>query len=129
MRAALRNVCVHVAVTASLAGCPSAPEALSGPLCNGVLSRIECPRGSHCIDGRCVPNKCGDGVLASDEACDDGNEVAGDGCSPTCRPEGMARIDLQAGSCPEITLVFVAPLQTGVGDPIALSAEAADPDG
>ncbi len=30
---------------------------------------------------------------------------------------------------PELTLVFVAPLQAGIGDRIELSAEAADPDG
>jgi cysteine-rich repeat protein len=30
---------------------------------------------------------CGDGVLCSTEACDDGNFVAGDGCSPTCEVE------------------------------------------
>lgn len=30
---------------------------------------------------------CGDGVLAGDEFCDDGNTDAGDGCSPTCTEE------------------------------------------
>ena len=30
---------------------------------------------------------CGDGVLEMDEHCDDGNGVAGDGCSATCQPE------------------------------------------
>ncbi len=27
---------------------------------------------------------CGDGYLASPEACDDGNELDGDGCASTC---------------------------------------------
>lgn len=30
---------------------------------------------------------CGDGVTLAPEQCDDGNTVAGDGCSPTCRAE------------------------------------------
>ncbi|MEJ7733269.1 MAG: hypothetical protein WKG00_29255, partial [Polyangiaceae bacterium] len=30
---------------------------------------------------------CGDGVVASIEPCDDGNGMAGDGCSPTCAVE------------------------------------------
>jgi len=32
--------------------------------------------------------KCGDGVQDSDEQCDDGNRVNGDGCSSICRYEG-----------------------------------------
>ncbi len=31
---------------------------------------------------------CGDGILALDELCDDGNRVASDGCSPECVPSG-----------------------------------------
>jgi len=34
-----------------------------------------------------VTIKCGDGKLEGTEACDDGNSVAGDGCSPTCAVE------------------------------------------
>ncbi len=30
----------------------------------------------------------GDGIVEGDELCDDGNEVAGDGCSATCEPSG-----------------------------------------
>jgi cysteine-rich repeat protein len=30
---------------------------------------------------------CGDGVIGPDEACDDGNAMAGDGCSPDCNLE------------------------------------------
>ena len=129
MRALLRNMLLKVAFAASLPGCPSAPEALSGPLCNGILDGAECAMGRHCVGGQCVLNTCGDGVRGRNEECDDGNDVAGDGCSPNCRLDGIAYIDLRAGSCPEITLVFVAPLQTAVGDRIDLSAEATDPDG
>jgi fibro-slime domain-containing protein len=31
--------------------------------------------------------RCGDGVAVLPELCDDGNTVAGDGCSPTCKVE------------------------------------------
>ncbi|WP_437938015.1 lamin tail domain-containing protein [Sorangium sp. So ce341] len=31
---------------------------------------------------------CGDGVVDAGEVCDDGNTAEGDGCSPTCHPEG-----------------------------------------
>ncbi|HTA91658.1 MAG TPA: DUF4215 domain-containing protein, partial [Polyangiaceae bacterium] len=34
--------------------------------------------------GMAAPPGCGDGKLTSDEACDDGNTVGGDGCSANC---------------------------------------------
>lgn len=34
-----------------------------------------------------VPPECGDGAVASTEACDDGNRVGGDGCSSACTIE------------------------------------------
>ena len=40
-----------------------------------------------CIVGRGKAAVCGDGVLDPGEQCDDGNLVAGDGCSPTCMTE------------------------------------------
>jgi cysteine-rich repeat protein len=33
---------------------------------------------------------CGDGIVDPGEQCDDGNTIAGDGCSPTCRNEIVA---------------------------------------
>ena len=44
--------------------------------------------------------RCGDGVTRRDstpeqegyEECDDGNDVLGDGCSPTCRRNGAATV-------------------------------------
>ena len=33
-------------------------------------------------------SSCGDGDVASDEACDDGNLIDGDGCSITCEVDG-----------------------------------------
>jgi cysteine-rich repeat protein len=34
-----------------------------------------------------LPVACGDGLVAGTEQCDDGNTLAGDGCSPACRFE------------------------------------------
>ena len=34
---------------------------------------------------------CGDGELAADEACDDGNRVNGDGCNASCEPDDDLR--------------------------------------
>ncbi|MDB5218280.1 MAG: Multiple EGF-like-domain protein 3 precursor, partial [Myxococcaceae bacterium] len=42
------------------------------------------------------PPGCGDGLVAGVEQCDDGNSVAGDGCSSTCTFEPLAGID----TCP-----------------------------
>ena len=36
----------------------------------------------------CTPARCGDLVIDSLEQCDDGNQVGGDGCGPTCVSEG-----------------------------------------
>lgn len=34
-----------------------------------------------------IPAGCGDGALAETEECDDGNNVADDGCAPSCKIE------------------------------------------
>ncbi len=33
----------------------------------------------------CLPSGCGNGILDANEVCDDGNAVAGDGCSDSCK--------------------------------------------
>ena len=40
--------------------------------------------GSACNPNAPPPPNCGDGALTSDEACDDGNLVGGDGCAANC---------------------------------------------
>ncbi|MBZ0117301.1 MAG: DUF4215 domain-containing protein, partial [Sandaracinaceae bacterium] len=54
------------------------------PLADGTA----CGGGSGliCLDGACVPTRCGDGVIdpAAGEECEDGNDVAGDGCENDC---------------------------------------------
>ena len=37
-----------------------------------------------------APPHCGDGTVDADEECDDGGTAGGDGCSSTCKNEGMA---------------------------------------
>ncbi|MEZ4468974.1 MAG: MopE-related protein, partial [bacterium] len=51
-------------------------------LCNGDDDDCD---GSVDEGGVCA--RCGDGVVGADEQCDDGNLVAGDGCSPDCQVE------------------------------------------
>ncbi len=44
--------------------------------------------GDRRDSGGIVYVTCGDGVLQSNEGCDDGNRTNGDGCSSACQPEG-----------------------------------------
>jgi cysteine-rich repeat protein len=45
--------------------------------------------GKHCVLEACLKNSCGDGIVVEEdnEACDDGNEDDGDGCSARCDEE------------------------------------------
>jgi cysteine-rich repeat protein len=70
----------------------SEPDGVHG---NRNLAGQMCPDGSYVIgfdfDANIVCSEvCGNGVLDSGEACDDGNSASGDGCSATCQAEGMA---------------------------------------
>jgi TonB family protein len=38
-------------------------------------------------------DRCGDGAVTGDEQCDDGNGVAGDGCSASCQREAPRRVN------------------------------------
>lgn len=60
-----------------------APECVpSAEMCDGVDNDCD---GAIDEDNVCVV--CGDGVIGGSEECDDGNTVAGDGCSSTCTIE------------------------------------------
>jgi large repetitive protein len=48
-----------------------------------VMRGWKCFGGSSTTADVCV-TKCGDGILAGTETCDDGNLVNGDGCDSTC---------------------------------------------
>lgn len=59
-------------------GDPSASESSSG-------GGEDAPSRETSGDG--MP-ECGNGVVEADEDCDDGNDLAGDGCTPQCRISG-----------------------------------------
>jgi cysteine-rich repeat protein len=52
-----------------------------------------CPAGLRCAESDsvvlCVPERCGDGHLDPGEACDDGNNISGDGCQADCSLPGL----------------------------------------
>src|SRR5262249_15363686 len=61
-------------------------ESCKGHAPNDSCSYADTPHGI-CLNGICVPEGCGNGVVEAmlGEICDDGNTVAGDGCSPDCK--------------------------------------------
>jgi cysteine-rich repeat protein len=64
-----------------------------------VLALAGCGNGS--VEGEAGDGSiCGDGIKDPDEACDDGNRVAGDECNPQCVPTGtlVACVPLLEGS-------------------------------
>ncbi len=66
-----------------LAACVDQPGAVECP------TGIVCPAGASCAAAQpvCIVNPCGNGRVDQGETCDDGNIMAGDGCSPTCGKE------------------------------------------
>ncbi len=74
--------------TGTGAECPADGFEPDGTGCNDANV---CTNADQCIAGACTGDSmvCGDGTLepSCNEACDDGNQDAGDGCSPTCAVE------------------------------------------
>lgn len=67
------------ATDAQLTACKKADE--------GTLCTVDGKPGT-CFGGGCILAACGDGVVDADstiEACDDRNQLAGDGCSADCK--------------------------------------------
>lgn len=63
---------------------------------------ISCPPGMTpaAKQSICVHGLCGNGIVDEQEACDDGNIIAGDGCSQDCRSTescGNGTVDLAVG--------------------------------
>ncbi len=83
---------VESSAVVSDSGVPGAPK---NP-CAKAKPGATCGDGMHCIDGACTRNVCGDGVAAESEGCDDGNQVTGDGCTPSC--------ELRPATCGDATL-------------------------
>jgi cysteine-rich repeat protein len=68
--------------------CSSEP----GPCANGFVDEA--------VSGRCLIPACGDGILTTDEQCDDGDGAGGDGCDSDCAVEdGFTCVGQGAGSC------------------------------
>ena len=72
--------------------------------CEGKLDGEPCMTNAIengiCADRACYESECGDGLIAVDEVCDDGNTIAGDLCSADCRSLelcGNESIDLSTG--------------------------------
>jgi len=58
-----------------------------------------CAEGFICLGGDCSPSECGDNFLdtTAGEVCDDGNEIPGDGCEPSCEPTCSEASDCDDG--------------------------------
>jgi cysteine-rich repeat protein len=56
-------------------------------VCHGIADGTDCvtgPVSGGCFDGVCLPRGCGNRAVEPSEMCDDGNQIAGDGCSEDC---------------------------------------------
>ncbi|MBL8717669.1 MAG: DUF4215 domain-containing protein [Myxococcales bacterium] len=62
--------------------------------CTGKADGTDCGGGAICLKGACAASKCGDGYVntAAGEDCEDGNTVAGDGCT-SCHLDCKADTD------------------------------------
>lgn len=96
------SVCVALATPAT--NLCATPEQLRA--CEGVADGVTCMLGASagtCFGGACVAAACGDGLVDADptrEACDDGNQVSGDGCAADCKSAeacGNGHVDLATG--------------------------------
>lgn len=86
-------------VLRSLVRCPwvaslaFASFACTPPTTGGVAteSNADAGRPNASETGGPIPVACGNGLRESGEACDDGNEVWGDGCNPDCELGGTTK--------------------------------------
>ncbi len=94
---------LHVPLDVPQGECPAAIDAIAAPDGNSISGALNLAykvcnmffpynctcepasmpfSGTRCLD--CAPFTCGNGVVDGDDACDDGNAVAGDCCSTSC---------------------------------------------
>jgi cysteine-rich repeat protein len=65
--------------------CDGGPGVADAATCDGQPDGAPCGESQVCFAGSCVESRCGDGILdVRTEGCDDRNDVASDGCEPTC---------------------------------------------
>ena len=62
-----------------------------------------------------IPASCGDGTLdtSQGEACDDGNNTDGDGCSASCQNETAPRVDVSVDKPTVATELGTSNMVTG----------------
>lgn len=112
----------------------------SGGACTPCRSDNECSGGTRCAIGLCLtdtqmsllPNVCGNGLLEAGEACDDGNNRYGDGCTPGCSV-GNAPVRAEVAANVTVQLPFAqgtfgggqGPLHGGAGDGLSDTGPAA----
>jgi len=80
------TVCPDGTACAPAGGTCVDPDQLTA--CDGRVDGDSCDLAGAlgtCDRGVCIANGCGDGVKKPEEACDDGNNVGGDGCSADCQ--------------------------------------------
>ncbi len=65
-------------------GCTATCTREAGFVCD--IPGADCRKKPVCTGGACT-SPCGDGIVFGAEECDDGDLVAGDGCSATCTEE------------------------------------------
>lgn len=94
--------CVNVTTTLGPdVRCASAAQITS---CDGKMDRDSCAwkdGTGTCHDGACLPDACGNALVDSVEACDDGNTTPDDGCSRDCRSNetcGNGFLDVEIGN-------------------------------
>ena len=79
---------------------------MSGDGCSSTCV-VECGFDCGTAEPSVCESTCGDGYLASDEICDDGNSDDADGCSSTCSEEPGyqcdAPIECGASACVQLT--------------------------
>jgi cysteine-rich repeat protein len=77
------TVC-HQARDADICVTPLQLDACQPPKLEGSACQVAEAAGA-CVNGACILQLCGDGLVVGDEVCDDRNGTAGDGCSADCR--------------------------------------------
>src|SRR5690349_5557755 len=73
------NVCPEAFVCAPAGGCYSPAQVdACGALADGMTCTVDGRMGA-CAGGGCLVPVCGNAVVEPGEACDDGNQLGGDG--------------------------------------------------
>ncbi len=84
---AVSAIAEHSAATIGVALRTAAPRALE-PMLRSSHALLLLLLASACLDWASLEGgRCGDGFVGREEACDDGNQVSGDGCDGLCLPE------------------------------------------